>query len=693
LTTELYNFIEGLRLAGYNIGTAQYIAAQDIILALVAQGELPPKLIRLKTLLSVVLCHSPKEQEDFERHFDNWMNQIEVSLIPEAKETPEMEATSTISETKMRSKTQAIAETKTTHTTKFVLRKKQIITLWQWILTRVASILRAILQGTLKLWKSQTQRFLVRKVTLTRPPIEYLFVKGIEEKLFKSVNLIGIAKHLCTYTPIPKKQLDIEQTVEKTIQAAGLFTPVIDSIKTIPQYLVLIDKVSYMDHQTHLVNVLINQLIAKGVLITRYYFHIEPRACYPEQEPLIPLSLEELGILYPKHRLMIFSEGSGLIDTSTNQVVHWITQFSVWLQRVLFTLETPEQWGYREQLLEKVGFIIMPASEVGLAMFAEQINTNAWYSHPKTSESVSAKFPFHLSEMPERWLIDHAPDSKVFTELLIQLWDFLGKNGHYWFNACAVYPELHWQLTLYLGYQLTSEDGSKLFNKVCLAKLVRLPWFRYGYMPDWLRERLVNDLSFSQEREIRTALHNLLLTTLDKPSRGFFHLEIAKPTVATLSVSAQQLLRRLKLSKPDAKDNYVLRDYVFPTFMASSLTVKIPKMLRNLLVEPQSIDTLRATKATTEITPLEKSSNNGFSKEHLQKEIIRLKQRYDLLTQKIGELKQQTKLETRIGKILYLQNLIDETTAEHEQVKKGISQLETLTNGQLDEQRIKAKNV
>jgi hypothetical protein len=694
LTKYLYNFIEGLRLAGYNIGTAQFIAAQDIILALVAQGELPQKLSRLRTLLSGVLCHSPKEQEEFGRHFDNWMSQIELLVIPEVKKTPEMEAaSSTLSETKMIYKTQALAETKTTRIVRKI--KEPIITLWQWILSRVASILRAILQGLLKLWESQTQRFLVRKVTLTRPRIEYLFVKGLEEEIFQSVNLTSIAKHLRTDTPISKKQLDIEQTVEKTTQAAGLFTPVIDSIKTIPHYLVLIDKVSYKDHQTHLVDVLINQLIAKGVLITRYYFHIEPRACYPEQEPLIPLSIDELGVLYPKHRLMIFSDGSGLIDASTNQVVHWISQFSVWLQRTLFTLETP--WGYREHLLENVGFIIMQANEVGLAAFAEQISTNTWYSYPNTSKSVSAAFPVSLIKMPEKWLYDHAPDAAVFTELLIQLWDFLGKNGYYWLSACAVYPELHWQLTLYLGYQLTSEDGNKLFSKVCLAKLVRLPWFRYGYMPDWLRERLVNDLSLSQEREIRTALHNLLLTALDKPSQGFFPLEIAKPTRATLAVSAQQLLQHLKLSKHDAKDNYVLRDYVFPTFMASSLAVKIPKMLRSLLVEPQSIETLRATKATTEIAPLEKSSNislekssnNGISQQHLREEITRLKQRYELLTQKIGDLKQQKQLETRIGKILYLRNLIDETTAEHEQVKKGMSQLETLLIEELNKPILK----
>ncbi|KHD05829.1 hypothetical protein PN36_28095 [Candidatus Thiomargarita nelsonii] len=74
---ELSIFIEGLRLAGYDISTTEFFAAQDLIVALAAQGKLPPKLAPMKTLLMPILCHSPKEQEDFKRHFDNWVDRVE----------------------------------------------------------------------------------------------------------------------------------------------------------------------------------------------------------------------------------------------------------------------------------------------------------------------------------------------------------------------------------------------------------------------------------------------------------------------------------------------------------------------------------------------------------------------------------------------------------------------------------------
>ena len=125
--------------------------------------------------------------------------------------------------------------------------------------------------------------------------------------------------------------------------------PVTGTIKTRPEYLALIDRTTFNDHQTQLINSLINQLVDNDVLVTRYYFDAVPRRCYPEQSQLASLTLTELAEHYPEHRLMVFSDGNGLINPITCQVVNWIEQFSVWSQRALFTLETPEQWGYREQ--------------------------------------------------------------------------------------------------------------------------------------------------------------------------------------------------------------------------------------------------------------------------------------------------------------------------------------------------------
>ncbi len=102
--------------------------------------------------------------------------------------------------------------------------------------------------------------------------------------------------------------------------------------------------------------------------------------------------------------------------------------------------------------------------------------------------------------------------------LLEQVRDFLGKEGYHWFSACAVYPELRWQLTLYLGYELISDNGEEL--EAHLAKLARLPWFRYGYMSNWLRGQLVTDLLAQQkDKEIRDAIKTFLQPVQEDSSK------------------------------------------------------------------------------------------------------------------------------------------------------------------------------
>jgi len=256
----------------------------------------------------------------------------------------------------------------------------------------------------------------------------------------------------------------------------------------------------------------------------------------------------------------------------------------VWTQKTFFTLEQPEEWGYREKLLEKANFLILPANENGLTTLVEQINAGTWQRpYPKKATEDFTAFPTYFNDFSHWWLERHAPDRAKVTELLKQVRDFLGDEGYYWFSACAVYPELRWQLTLFLGYQLKSLTEERL------AKLARLPWFRYGYMPNWLRKQLIKDLSLPQEREIRTVLYNLFL--LDKPLSDF-SLKIAQKD--TLSALVQRLLPMWAKKAPK---NIPLHEDVFMTQPPESTVKKLStlnpldylRLLWWVLVMPQQL--------------------------------------------------------------------------------------------------------
>ncbi len=88
---DLIEFIDNLRAEGYKIDISQYIAAQDLILMLIAQGETLDSPERLRNLLAPIFCSSPTEQEKFQQHFDSWVQVISQTISEESEENLEVE--------------------------------------------------------------------------------------------------------------------------------------------------------------------------------------------------------------------------------------------------------------------------------------------------------------------------------------------------------------------------------------------------------------------------------------------------------------------------------------------------------------------------------------------------------------------------------------------------------------------------
>jgi len=84
-TDNLIIFIDELKAAGFNIGVAQYIAAQDLVLALVARGN-NSEPERFKNMLGSLLCGSPQEQEDFSQRFEQWAERMGFAIAPQKNE-------------------------------------------------------------------------------------------------------------------------------------------------------------------------------------------------------------------------------------------------------------------------------------------------------------------------------------------------------------------------------------------------------------------------------------------------------------------------------------------------------------------------------------------------------------------------------------------------------------------------------
>ena len=96
-----------------------------------------------------------------------------------------------------------------------------------------------------------------------------------------------------------------------------------------------------------------------------------------------------------------------------------------------------------------------------------------------------------------------------------------------WLCATALYPEMNWDLTVYIGEVLF--DERELVKEENVLPLVDLPWFRKGMMPDGLRIALRAQLDKHSTFLVRDALlHLLQLNPLvgEEYSEDFFDYQL-----------------------------------------------------------------------------------------------------------------------------------------------------------------------
>ena len=125
---------------------------------------------------------------------------------------------------------------------------------------------------------------------------------------------------------VPSNRLHAGRTVAETVRVGGTFTPVYGTNRITPEYLVLVDRTTFRDHQAQLASDLITALRDDGVFITLYYFDADPRICFPEDELLPPRTLDHLMSQYSEYRLLVFSDAGVFFSPLSGEVQKWARQ-------------------------------------------------------------------------------------------------------------------------------------------------------------------------------------------------------------------------------------------------------------------------------------------------------------------------------------------------------------------------------
>jgi hypothetical protein len=459
---RLIELIELLREAGYKIGISEHIAAQDLILFLIAEGQTLDDPKQLRTLLGPIFCKSLIEQENFQYHFDNWLKLIkEIGLshtvedkgsLPVARRripwrqlqwilifiavlmgTLKSEQTfSPINPPPSPTVPQTPNETlppisQTPSPTVPQTQEQTLPVPWQIALIYFSLSLCFIYIGLQLLWLWRANLFLHRSSTKIIPELQTISIPELEQNLFPRHLFINIAKNFRQRILVPTNILDVEKTIDAFFQRGRWLEPIYRNSAAIPEYLFLVERTSYRDHQSKFVAEMIEQLKNDGVYVETYFYDEDPRICFSSDEHNSPLKLHQIATKYSQHYLIVVSDTEKLFSSITGELEPWVNQLLDWENRVILTPKLVENYSYEKFVLAQ-DFLILPATPTGLQVLSQRLRQQIATNHYLTTETASP-LPESLRLRPLHWIERNSPPTKDIDAMLVSLEEYLGKNN------------------------------------------------------------------------------------------------------------------------------------------------------------------------------------------------------------------------------------------------------------------------
>jgi formylglycine-generating enzyme required for sulfatase activity len=258
----------------------------------------------------------------------------------------------------------------------------------------------------------------------------------------------------------------------------------------------LIDRHNSRDHQAQLHNSFYETLKTNNIYVERFYFDNSPLVCRNHRHEG-GIALSEILNLYEHAVLMVFTDGLQFIDTMDVKIFKWAMVFKHWQHRFFFSSVSPSYWGIRERLLQQVFRYVLPLSVEGIQTMASDLS--------QTVNTLGDRLSYWQNNADYSLVPVQTVDKQLETIGL-----FFKDTMKRWIAACAVYPELNWNLTLALG-KMFSGENTPLNSHRHISQLLRLDWFKLGRIPDVFRTALIEKwLSAADRTDVHQFLYDQL---------------------------------------------------------------------------------------------------------------------------------------------------------------------------------------
>ncbi len=355
-----------------------------------------------------------------------------------------------------------------------------------------------------------------------------------------------LARQIAWREPVAGRRIHANKSIRATLTRGGFLTPVMRRRRLLAEYVFLVPRRRIDDHERDRVSRFIDALARGGLSIQAYDYDPDPRSLMPRRgdETFSPsFDLRGLRERHPDARLVLVTDGTELVDYFTLKPLPFVAEeLAKWPARMLLTPVPMAEWGEREMnIADALGGLVGRATPDGFRDLSTAFGDRPM--QPPRPVAAS-RLPGGEKGMIQRvvsWLVeterrlgaadsvavrppavrfddpvlrsDAPPPVAEVRALLRELHRWLGPRGFHWLAACAVYPQLRFGVTVYLGLKITAQYGAvevPLFSEKLLAQLTLLPWFRSGHMPPWLRKALLDALPEEERADIRAAVDAML---------------------------------------------------------------------------------------------------------------------------------------------------------------------------------------
>ncbi|MFZ4427991.1 MAG: formylglycine-generating enzyme family protein, partial [Saprospiraceae bacterium] len=358
-------------------------------------------------------------------------------------------------------------------------------------------------------WLRAQRRYAARQEKGDEPPYQLPIKINRADAITVRPEFVTAVNRLRSRETSERLRISLPRTIAATVRQGGLLEIRFDNYTRPVEYLLLIDKNSGQNHQSQLFEYVYQHLLRQEVHAERFFFDGTPLWCWNERYPEgIPLG--RVKHLYRDARLLVLSNGYGLISAVTGELEDWSLQLADWKRRALLTPAPMAAWNYREATLADL-FPVMPSRVEGIAQVVR------YFEKLPTPNLRDWKYDLGANDSPVPIHPEKVADS---------LSQHLRPEVLRWVAACALYPELHWDLTLRLGEVLSPTGAPPLATFENVAVLARLPWFQKGVMPNAVRRQLLESgiLDENDRRLARSAIVRVLEDNIpDNPKSYAFN--------------------------------------------------------------------------------------------------------------------------------------------------------------------------